>query len=102
MSFYEGGDIGEHCGRWTRETLFRGLGYGAAPSTLIEAVDEDGVLVCKGGEKIIIVAIAMVAEAVDEDHHGGGGCGRLEVGNWSGLLNLHTEGVGVCTIQLLV
>lgn len=64
----ESGDVREHEGSRTGEATVGGLGHGAAPAALVEAMDLNAL----GGEvrEKVVVAVYVVTEAVEEDELG--------------------------------
>ncbi|RCI13930.1 hypothetical protein L249_8161 [Ophiocordyceps polyrhachis-furcata BCC 54312] len=65
---YEGGDIGHYLGRRARQPLLPRLGDAPSPSPLIPRRDLDAVPGQQGEE--VVVAVDVLAEAVDEDELG--------------------------------
>jgi hypothetical protein len=59
-------DVGENLGRWAREALVVGIADGFAPAALVEGVNLKVVAGREGLEECV-VAVDVVAEAVDED-----------------------------------
>ena len=57
------------------QAALRGVRHGTAPTSLIEAVDEDAVR-CELSQQFV-VPICMITKPVDEDDGRNGGAGRL-------------------------
>lgn len=74
----KGGDVGHDPRRRPREALLGGLRHAAAPAALVPCKDLDAVLGELGEE--VIVAVDVLAEAVDEDDLGYHGVRRLDDG----------------------
>lgn len=83
----EGGDVGEHARRRAREAAVGGGGDAAAPAALVEAVDGDA---ARGEEaEEGVVAVDVIAVAVDEDEFGLGGAVIGLDGGGGGLVVVH-------------
>lgn len=95
----KGGDVGNDLRRRTREALLGGLRHAAAPAALVPGEDLDAVLGELGEE--VVIAVDVLAEAVDEDdlgYHGarrlGDGISRLARGQKSHAKSIRKRGGG--------